>query len=124
MRRARVSLSISAPHECVTGARSGPFSPFKVKSAYIVGELCALNADGVPVFSRLQAAMDKGRTDQLVFFVFDLLFLNGESTAQMPLNPRKRNMSEAEQPDLYEPDGLWPHSANSPSVHGSPRGHV
>jgi bifunctional non-homologous end joining protein LigD len=30
----------------------------KVKSAYIDGELCALNDEGVPVFSRLQAAMD------------------------------------------------------------------
>jgi bifunctional non-homologous end joining protein LigD len=56
----------------------------KVKSAYIDGELCALNADGVPVFSRLQAAMDEGRTDQLVFFAFDLLFLNGQGTAQLP----------------------------------------
>jgi bifunctional non-homologous end joining protein LigD len=56
----------------------------KVKSAYLDGELCALNADGVPVFSRLQAAMDKGRTDQLLFFAFDLLFLNGQSTAQLP----------------------------------------
>ena len=27
-----------------------------VKSAYLDGELCALNGDGVPVFSRLQAA--------------------------------------------------------------------
>ena len=26
----------------------------KVKSAYLDGELCALNADGVPVFNRLQ----------------------------------------------------------------------
>jgi bifunctional non-homologous end joining protein LigD len=60
-----------------------------VKSAYIDGELCALNADGVPVFSRLQAAMDEGRTDQLEFFAFDLLFLNGESTAQLPLIERK-----------------------------------
>ena len=55
----------------------------KVKAAYLDGELCALNAGGVPVFSRLQAAMDEGRTDQLVFFAFDLLFLNGESTAQL-----------------------------------------
>jgi ATP-dependent DNA ligase len=66
----------------------------KVKSAYLDGELCdgelcALNADGVPVFSRLQAAMDEGRTDQLVFFAFDLLFLNGVSTAQLPLIKRK-----------------------------------
>ena len=34
----------------------------KVTSAYLDGELCALSADGVPVFSRLQAAMDEGRT--------------------------------------------------------------
>jgi ATP-dependent DNA ligase len=61
----------------------------KVKSAYLDSELCALNGDGVPVFSRLQAAMDEGRTDQLVFFAFDLLFLNGLSTAQLPPIKRK-----------------------------------
>ena len=64
----------------------------KVKSAYVDGELCALNGDGVPVFSRLQAAMDEGRTDQLVFFAFDLLFLNGESMAQLPLFERKERL--------------------------------
>jgi ATP-dependent DNA ligase len=64
----------------------------KVKSAYLDGELCALNADGVPVFGRLQAAMDEGRTDQLVFFAFDLLFLNGQSTAQLPLIERKERL--------------------------------
>ena len=64
----------------------------KVKSAYLDGELCALNADGVPVFSRLQAATDEGRTDQLLFFAFDLLFLNGQSTAQLPLIERKERL--------------------------------
>jgi bifunctional non-homologous end joining protein LigD len=64
----------------------------KVKSAYLDGELCALNADGVPVFSRLQAAMDEGRTDQLVFFAFDLLFLDGQSTVLLPLIERKERL--------------------------------
>lgn len=64
----------------------------KVKSAYLDGELCALNSDGVPVFSRLQAAMDEGKTDQLVFYAFDLLFLNGKSTAQLPLVERKTRL--------------------------------
>jgi ATP-dependent DNA ligase len=64
----------------------------KVKSAYLDGELCALNADGVPMFSRLQAAMDEGRTDQLVFFAFDLLFFNGQGTAQLPLIERKERL--------------------------------
>jgi ATP-dependent DNA ligase len=33
------------------------------KTAYIDGELCALRPDGVPEFSRLQAAMDEDCTD-------------------------------------------------------------
>jgi bifunctional non-homologous end joining protein LigD len=36
--------------------------------------------------------MDEGRTDQLVFFAFDLLYLNGESTAQLPLIERKERL--------------------------------
>ncbi len=63
-----------------------------VKAGYLDGELCALNTDGVPVFSRLQAAMDEGRTNDLVFFAFDLLFLNGQSTAQLPLIERKERL--------------------------------
>ena len=43
------------------------------------GEPCALNANGVPAFSRLQAATDKGGTDQLVFYAFDLVGLLGSS---------------------------------------------
>jgi hypothetical protein len=34
--------------------------------------------------------MDEGRTDQLVFFAFVLLFLNGASMAQLPLIQRKK----------------------------------
>jgi ATP-dependent DNA ligase len=40
----------------------------KVKSAYLDGELCALNADGVPVFSRPQAA-GRGSTVDLASHV-------------------------------------------------------
>jgi ATP-dependent DNA ligase len=46
-------------------------------TAYIDGELCALRRDGISSFSRLQAAMDEGRTEELVFFAFDLLYLEG-----------------------------------------------
>jgi ATP-dependent DNA ligase len=65
-----------------------------VQSAYLDGELCALYPDGVPSFSRLQAAMDEGRTGELVFFVFDLLFLDGESTARLPLVERKERLQQ------------------------------
>jgi bifunctional non-homologous end joining protein LigD len=36
--------------------------------------------------------MDEGRTGDLVFFAFDLLYLNGENTAQLPLLERKQRM--------------------------------
>ena len=77
----------------------------KVKSAYIDGELCALGPDGVPVFSRLQEAMDEGRTDQLVFFAFDLLFLNEESTARLPLTERTDADLVAQAAELFQNDG-------------------
>jgi DNA ligase D-like protein (predicted ligase) len=63
-----------------------------VKMAYIDGELCALRPDGVPAFSRLQAAMDERRTDDLIFFAFDLLYLDGKSTAALPLIERKERL--------------------------------
>src|SRR5262245_35388340 len=61
-------------------------------TAYLDGELCALRPDGVPAFSRLQAAMDEGRTDDLVFIVFDVLYLNGKSMAALPLIERKERL--------------------------------
>src|SRR5687767_4876021 len=33
----------------------------RIKAAYLDGELGALNADGVPTFSKLQAAMERAR---------------------------------------------------------------
>ena len=63
-----------------------------VKTAYIDGELCALRKDGVSSFSRLQAAMDRGHTDDLIFFAFDLLFLQGQDTAGLPLVQRKERL--------------------------------
>jgi bifunctional non-homologous end joining protein LigD len=71
----------------------------KVKSAYLDGELCALSGDGVPVFSRLQAAMGEGKTDQLVFFAFDLLF-EWLSIDQLPLTKRKERLQRLFKKDV------------------------
>src|SRR5262249_41773162 len=45
-----------------------------------------------PAFSRLQAAMGEGRPDDLVFIAFDLLYLNGKSTAALPPIERKERL--------------------------------
>ena len=44
----------------------------------IDGEIVALDHNGAPDFAALQAALSDGKTDDLIFFAFDLLFADGE----------------------------------------------
>jgi len=60
-----------------------------VKSAYLDGELCGIGDDGLPSFSQTQAATDGSRGMRLVYYVFDLLHLDGRDTAGLPLIERK-----------------------------------
>jgi bifunctional non-homologous end joining protein LigD len=65
----------------------------KVGNAYVDGELCAMRPDGTTSFSGMQAASDSGGAG-LVYFVFDLLFIDGESVAELPLIERKARLKE------------------------------
>jgi ATP-dependent DNA ligase len=62
------------------------------QSAYLDGELTAMREDGTTSFSELQAATDEGRTTQLVYFVFDLLFIDGSDISKLPLLDRKERL--------------------------------
>ena len=55
----------------------------------IDGEICALDERGVPSFAGLQQALSDGRTEELIFFVFDLIFLEGMDLRSEPLSARK-----------------------------------
>ncbi len=59
----------------------------------IDGEIVALDADGAPDFAALQAALSDGRSDQLVYFVFDLLHDGGEDLREQPLVERKSRLA-------------------------------
>ena len=53
------------------------------------GEIVALDHRGSPDFAGLQAALSDGKTDDLIFFAFDLLFLEGRgSAAAEPCRPQ------------------------------------
>lgn len=56
------------------------------------GELCALNADHMPDFSALQASISEGKTDNLVYFAFDLLFEGDEDLRGKALSHRKARL--------------------------------
>lgn len=56
------------------------------------GELCALDDDGNPSFSALQSAMVTDRTDELVFFAFDILFRGETDLRPYALETRKASL--------------------------------
>jgi bifunctional non-homologous end joining protein LigD len=56
------------------------------------GEIVALGRNGAPDFAALQAALADGRTEQLLFFAFDLLFLGDDDLRRLPLADRKAQL--------------------------------
>ena len=60
--------------------------------ALIDGEIVALDPNGVPSFSALQAAIADNKTGDLIFFAFDLLFAGGEDLRALPLRERKERL--------------------------------
>ena len=64
-----------------------------VKSALLDGEVAAVMPDGRTSFQALQNAF--GRRDaNLVYFVFDLLALDGEDLTRLPLEQRKARLAK------------------------------
>jgi ATP-dependent DNA ligase len=64
-----------------------------VRQAYLDGELCGVGPDGITSFSIVQLASDSGNAAALVFFLFDLLYLEGEDLRERPLIGRKNRLS-------------------------------
>jgi bifunctional non-homologous end joining protein LigD len=62
--------------------------------AMIDGEIVAVDHNGAPSFSALQAALSDGKTDGLIYFAFDLLFAEGEDLRALPLRERKARLND------------------------------
>ena len=56
------------------------------------GEVVALDKHGAPDFAALQAALSDHKTDELIFFAFDLLFIEGDDLRELPLRDRKARL--------------------------------
>jgi DNA ligase D-like protein (predicted ligase) len=67
-------------------------SSLPARQAYLDGELCGVRPDGTTSFSLIQNASDTGNGDALVFCLFDLLHLDGETISAMPLKERKERL--------------------------------
>jgi bifunctional non-homologous end joining protein LigD len=62
--------------------------------ALIDGEVVALDAKGDPDFSALQAALSDGKTGNLIFFAFDLMFADEFDLRRSPLSERKQRLKD------------------------------
>ncbi len=65
-----------------------------VKTATLDGELVVEGDDGVSSFSLLQQDLSAGRTDRMVYYVFDLLYLDGVDLRGVPLERRKAELAK------------------------------
>lgn len=64
-----------------------------VKSALFDGEVVVLDEKGGTSFAQLQAAFQGEKKQPLTFFLFDLLYIDGHDTRELPLKKRKEILS-------------------------------
>jgi bifunctional non-homologous end joining protein LigD len=64
----------------------------KLPECILDGEVCALDRKGAPDFAALQAALSEGRSEELIYFAFDLLMVGGHDLRNHPLRVRKQRL--------------------------------
>jgi bifunctional non-homologous end joining protein LigD len=99
-----------------TGKYSGAaaaLANLNVKAAYLDGELCGVDAAGLPSFAQTQAATDGERGVALVYYAFDLLHLWEWDISGLPLIERKALLEPlvSNKPGLQY-NGMSPVTAN------------
>ena len=67
----------------------------KLKDSWLDGEVVSLNGDGLPDFQALQNAFDIGRSLDIVYYLFDAPFLNGQDQRQAPVEDRRAALKAA-----------------------------
>ncbi|MGN8258765.1 DNA ligase D [Pseudomonas sp. SMSB3] len=60
-----------------------------LESAWLDGEIVIPDENGVPNFQLLQNAFDAGKSQGIVYYLFDLPYLNGADLRQVPVESRR-----------------------------------
>ena len=66
----------------------------KLPDCILDGEVCALDHNGAPDFAALQAALSDGKSENLIYFVFDAMVSEAEDLRALPLSARKSRLAE------------------------------
>lgn len=70
-----------------------------LQSAWLDGEMVVANADGVSDFQALQNAFDDGSDEAIVYYLFDVPYLNGHDLRQCPLQERRAALAALLEPN-------------------------
>ncbi|CBW76558.1 ATP-dependent DNA ligase (EC 6.5.1.1) (plasmid) [Mycetohabitans rhizoxinica HKI 454] len=62
-------------------------------SAWLDGEVVVLDKAGLPNFQSLQNAFDARRSNGIVYYLFDVPYLNGMDLRNVPLEPRRATLT-------------------------------
>ncbi|UZJ57727.1 DNA ligase D [Pseudomonas sp. KU26590] len=65
-----------------------------LESAWLDGEMVVANDEGVPDFQALQNAFEAGRSGNIIYYLFDMPFLNGMDLREVPLEQRRAALSK------------------------------
>ncbi|HEX5363813.1 MAG TPA: DNA ligase D [Gallionella sp.] len=84
-------------------AQARQLEALPVQQAILDGELVALSAGGATSFRELQEALSRKQTAQLVYQLFDLVYLDGYDLSALPLHVRKQALAQLLQAAGYDP---------------------
>jgi bifunctional non-homologous end joining protein LigD len=65
-----------------------------LESAWLDGEMVVANDDGVPDFQALQNAFEANRSGHIVYYLFDMPFLNGMDLRDVPVEQRRAALAK------------------------------
>jgi bifunctional non-homologous end joining protein LigD len=61
----------------------------QLESAWLDGEMVVANEQGVPDFQALQNAFDSGNSGNILYYLFDMPYLNGVDLREVPVEERR-----------------------------------
>ena len=74
-------------------AQAGAIAKLGIKNGWLDGEMVVPNDQGLPDFQALQNAFDSGRSADIIYYLFDLPFLEGHDLREASLEERREALS-------------------------------
>ncbi|TWD52133.1 DNA ligase D [Pseudomonas sp. SJZ131] len=75
-------------------AQAQALASLGLESAWLDGEVVAADENGVPSFQLLQNAFESGKSGAIVFYLFDMPYLNGVDLREVPVEERRSALAK------------------------------